>query len=86
MARARSLAVLLLAIVGFISGCGKQQQPVDRVGTNAVDKTFFRDASWYFARTVIDVDYEGGHLGTFPSSLSMFSPKHLGSDSCAASA
>ena len=27
-----------------------------------------------------------GHLGTFPSSLSMFSPKHLGSDSCAASA
>ncbi|MEM7137464.1 MAG: hypothetical protein AAF500_12830 [Myxococcota bacterium] len=46
--------------------CSNQKAPVDRVGTNAVEKRFFRDSSWYFSRTVIDVDYEGGQLGTFP--------------------
>ena len=66
MARVRPFAVLFLTIASFAAGCGTQQAPVDRTGTNAVAKSYFRDASWYFARTVVDVDYEGGHLGTFP--------------------
>ena len=66
MARARLVAVFFLTIASFVAGCGKQQAPVDRTGTNAVDKSYFRDASWYFSRTVVDVDYEGGQLGTFP--------------------
>ena len=37
---------------------------VDRVGVNVVDKSVF-DGSWYMARTVIDVAYEGGAAGTF---------------------
>lgn len=71
MARARSLAVLLLMMIGLAVACGKQQQPVDRTGTNAVAKSFFEDASWYFGRTVIDVDYEGGQLSTFPGDAAL---------------
>ena len=71
MARARFIALLLLTIVGFVAGCGKEQAPVDRVGTNAVAKSFFQDSSWYFGRTVIDVDYEGGQLGTFPGDAAL---------------
>ena len=61
----RSALLLALALVG-LSACAKQQAPVDRVGTNAVRKSFFENSSWYFSRTVIDVDYEGGQLGSFP--------------------
>jgi hypothetical protein len=71
MGRARSIALVLLTIAGFASGCGKEQPPVDRVGTNAVAKSFFLDSSWYFGRTVIDVDYEGGQLGTFPGDAAL---------------
>jgi hypothetical protein len=71
MAPARSFAVLLLTITSFFAGCATQQPPVDRVGTNAVGKAHFRDASWYFARTVIDVDYEGGQLSTFPGDAAL---------------
>ncbi len=70
MARARLIAILLLGMVG-LAGCGKEQPPVDRVGTNAVSKAFFQDSSWYFGRTVIDVDYEGGQLGTFPGDAAL---------------
>jgi hypothetical protein len=66
MARARFFAILFLTIGSFVAGCGKQQAPVDRTGTNAVEKSYFQGASWYFSRTVVDVDYEGGQLGTFP--------------------
>lgn len=71
MARARSFAVVLLTIISFCVGCAKQQPPVDRVGTNAVAKSHFEDASWYFGRTVIDVDYEGGRLSTFPGDAAL---------------
>lgn len=71
MRAARPFAVLVLTITICIAGCGKQQAPVDRTGTSAIAKTYFRDASWYFARTVIDVDYEGGQLGTFPGDAAL---------------
>jgi len=64
-ARANALC-LIVAIVSVGAACSKEQAPVDRVGTNAVEKRFFEDSSWYFSRTVIDVDYAGGLLGTFP--------------------
>jgi hypothetical protein len=48
-----------------LCACGTKQKPVDRVGVNVVDKAVFQ-GSWYMARTVIDVDYEGSALGTFP--------------------
>ncbi len=69
MARVRLIALFLLTIVGFVAGCGNQKAPVDRTGTNAVAKSFFRDSSWYFGRTV--VDYEGGQLGTFPGDAAL---------------
>ena len=53
MARVRLFALLLLTILGLVAGCGKQQAPVDRTGTNAVAKSFFQDSSWYFGRTVV---------------------------------
>jgi hypothetical protein len=71
MVRARLFASLLLTIVGLVAGCGKEKPPVDRTGTNAVAKSFFEDASWYFGRTVIDVDYEGGQLNTFPGDAAL---------------
>ena len=74
MASARSITLALLTILasaGFAGGCGKEQPPVNRVGTNAVAKDLFRDSSWYFGRTVIDVDYEGGQLGTFPGDAAL---------------
>jgi hypothetical protein len=71
MAGVRLIALFLLTIVGFVAGCGNQKAPVDRTGTNAVAKSFFRDSSWYFGRTVIDVDYEGGQLGTFPGDAAL---------------
>ena len=48
-----------------VAGCAKKQSAVDQVGVNAVEKSAF-DGSWYYLCTVIDVDYEGGGLGTFP--------------------
>jgi hypothetical protein len=46
-------------------GCGSEEETINRVGVNVVEKALFED-SWYMARTVIDVDYEGSALGTFP--------------------
>ncbi len=71
MARAGRVALVILAIASFVSGCGKENPPVDRTGTNAVAKSFFRGSSWYFGRTVIDVDYEGGQLSTFPGDAAL---------------
>ncbi len=57
--------LVVALVVAQTLGCADQKSAIDRVGVNAVKKSFFED-SWYFARTVIDVDYEGGGLGTFP--------------------
>ena len=46
-------------------GCGADAETINRVGVNVVEKALFED-SWYMARTVIDVEYEGSALGTFP--------------------
>src|SRR5690242_11036143 len=53
----------VLAVVAL--GCGEQEPAINRVGVNVVEKSLF-EGSWYMARTVIDVDYEGSALGTFP--------------------
>ena len=45
-----------------------EEPPVDRVGVNVVDKSIF-EGSWYMSRVVIDVDYEGSALGTFPGDV-----------------
>ena len=71
LARVGLFALLLLTILGLVAGCGTQQAPVDRTGSNAVAKSFFQDSSWYFGRTVVDVDYEGGQLGTFPGDAAL---------------
>lgn len=55
--------VALLSVALF--ACGEDQAPINRVGVNVVEKELFQ-GSWYMARTVIDVDYEGSALGTFP--------------------
>jgi hypothetical protein len=49
----------------LLSACAKEQAPIDRVGVNVVEKAVF-EGSWYMSRTVIDVDYQGSALGTFP--------------------
>ncbi|HET8939737.1 MAG TPA: hypothetical protein VFN67_40135 [Polyangiales bacterium] len=49
----------------FALACGSEDPPIDRVGVNVVEKALFQ-GSWYMSRTVIDVDYEAGGLGTFP--------------------
>ena len=61
----RGLALVSLALLGLAFGCGDQEPPINRVGVNVVEKSLF-EGSWYMARTVIDVDYEGSALGTFP--------------------
>jgi hypothetical protein len=71
MQRARAVAVCLISITSLVMGCGKQQAAVDRTGENTVAKAFFQDASFYFGRTVIDVDYEGGQLSTFPGDAAL---------------
>ena len=63
--------LLLVLSVAVVLACTERKAPVDRVGVNAVEKRFFQDSSWYFARTVIDVDYEGGALGTFPGDAAL---------------
>lgn len=58
-------ALGLVATLLVASACTDQQPPIQRVGPNIVDKSVFTD-SWYYSRTVIDVDYEGSAMGTFP--------------------
>jgi hypothetical protein len=53
-------------VVGF--ACGTADPPINRVGVNVVDKGLFQ-GSWYMSRTVVDVDYEGAGLGTFPGDV-----------------
>ncbi|MEM7448808.1 MAG: hypothetical protein AAF355_11255 [Myxococcota bacterium] len=53
--------MLFLSLVG----CAEEQNPINQVGVNAVDKGLFQ-GSWYYSSVVIDVDYEGGDLGTYP--------------------
>ncbi|MEM8606833.1 MAG: hypothetical protein AAGF92_06995 [Myxococcota bacterium] len=62
---------LVVALAFLSQSCGNERAPVDRVGTNAVQKSFFENSSWYFSRTVIDVDYEGGLLGSFPGDAAL---------------
>lgn len=64
MMRSR-LALAVVAGVLALAGCTDERPPITRVGQNIVDKAVFTD-SWYFSRTVIDVDYEGSALGTYP--------------------
>ena len=52
----------------FALACGSEDPPIDRVGVNVVEKALF-EGSWYMSRTVIDVDYEAGGLGTFPGDV-----------------
>jgi hypothetical protein len=57
------MAVVSVALA--LASCGEEQPAINRVGVNVVEKALFQ-GSWYMARTVIDVDYEGSALGTFP--------------------
>ena len=63
-----SWSILLGVLVGVMSGCASEPDPLDRVGVNVVDKALF-DGSWYMSRTVIDVDYAGSQVGTFPGDI-----------------
>jgi hypothetical protein len=62
---ANTAALAALGAVCVLWACGKAQKPIDRVGVDVVEKTVFQ-GSWYMAMTVIDVDYQGSALGTFP--------------------
>ena len=53
----------LLAI--GVLGCGDEEPAINRVGVNVVEKALF-EGSWYMARTVIDVDYEGAGARHLP--------------------
>jgi hypothetical protein len=55
----------LVACVLFALACGSEDAPIDRVGVNVVEKALFQ-GSWYMSRTVVDIDYEAGGLGSFP--------------------
>jgi hypothetical protein len=55
--------LLVLSLV-LASACA-EDDTINRVQVNVVEKSVF-DGSWYMSRTVIDVDYEGAELGTFP--------------------
>ncbi len=68
---ARGSLIWLALCATLWAGCGDKKPPVDRVGVNTVHKDVFKDSSWYFNRTVIDVDYEGGPIGTFPGDTAM---------------
>lgn len=57
--------ITLAAMFSFATACADEQAPVDRVGVNVVDKSLFT-GSWYYSRTVIDVDYEAAGAGTYP--------------------
>jgi len=52
----------------FLLACGKEDPPINRVGVNVVEKALFQ-GSWYMSRTVVDVDFEAGGLGTFPGDV-----------------
>lgn len=57
------LLTTLLALTAI--GCSDQQAAVNQVGVNVVEKSLFT-GSWYYSRTVIDVDYEAAGFGTYP--------------------
>lgn len=60
------LALVFAGVLGAVSALGcADSPPINRVGDNVTDKSAF-EGSWYFSRTVVGVDYEGGGLGTFP--------------------
>ncbi len=62
------LGWLLLGLL--LPSCGEEAAPVNRVGVNVVDKALFT-GSWYYTRTVIDVDYEAAGFGTYPGDSAM---------------
>ncbi len=58
-------------VLGLLLGsCAEEAAPVNRVGVNVVDKALF-EGSWYYTRTVIDVDYEAAGFGTYPGDAAM---------------
>ncbi|MDH5490682.1 MAG: hypothetical protein OEY14_01785 [Myxococcales bacterium] len=59
---------LLTALAAF--GCGNEEATVNRLGVNIVAKELFQ-GSWYYSRTVIDVDYEAAGIGTYPGDAAM---------------
>jgi len=66
MHRHLSNLVLLTTLLALTAvGCSDQRAPVNQVGVNVVDKGLFT-GSWYYSRTVIDVDYEAAGFGTYP--------------------
>ena len=60
--------LFLCACALALAGCAKEQPPINRIGVNVVDKAVF-EGSWYMSRTVVDVDYQGSALGTFPGDV-----------------
>ena len=75
----RSQRSLLLTAMFSVLAVGCSDSPaVNRVGVNVVDKALFT-GSWYYSRTVIDVDYEAAGLGTYPGDSAIdFSGGDLG--------
>ncbi|MCG8557729.1 MAG: hypothetical protein MJD61_20965, partial [Proteobacteria bacterium] len=55
-------------LVAFSVSCGRQQAPVNRVGVNVLEKSLL-EGRWYMSSTVIDLDYAGSALGTFPGDM-----------------
>ncbi len=53
------IALLSLAFVGGLPGCGNPQPAVNRVQPNALEKSVFA-GEWYFQQTVIDTPYSAG--------------------------
>lgn len=55
-------AVFALMAMWMLGGCGTAQAPINRVGTNVVEKTAFT-GSWYMVQTLIDFEYEAASMG-----------------------
>jgi len=69
LARLLLLPPLLVLVSVLSAACADEPPPIDRVGVGAVDKSVF-EGSWYMSRTVIEVDYAGSQVGTFPGDIS----------------
>jgi hypothetical protein len=70
--------VAVLALLGFVlgTGCSEEREPINRVQSNALKKSFFvgkiaspdDDPEFYMHVTVVDVDYGAGADGLFTNS------------------
>jgi hypothetical protein len=61
MRRLGKILALAGAMMALAAGCGDPQPPVVSVGVNVVEKSAFT-GSWYMARVVVDMEYEGAPL------------------------